>query len=34
MDLKKRQGHATLDLQSRNAKARKIEALLGLTPKE
>ncbi len=28
MDLKERQGHATLDLQSRNAKARKIEALL------
>ena len=32
MDLMERQGHAALDLQSRNAKARKIEALLGLTP--
>lgn len=27
-----RRGHAVLDLTSRNAKARKIEALLGLTP--
>ncbi|MFP5465661.1 MAG: class I SAM-dependent methyltransferase, partial [Gammaproteobacteria bacterium] len=32
MDVMERQGHAALDLKSRNAKARKIEALLGLKP--
>ena len=32
MDIRERQGHAVLDVGSRNAKARKIEALLGLTP--
>jgi len=32
MDIRERHGHAVLDVGSRNAKARKIEALLGLMP--